>query len=182
MGRLRAETRVEHERLETKVDIPSRLASREAYAALVSRFYGYYVAFEPTLLAGLPAELGLDPARRRHLPKLKRDLQALDILAEGLPVTDDLPKLPHPAEAIGALYVIEGSTLGGQIISRMLRDSLGICPECGGAFFSGYGEENGAMWRAFCEAVEAWAKEHGDVEKMVMGARKTFGAMEAWLV
>ncbi|RYG41850.1 biliverdin-producing heme oxygenase, partial [bacterium] len=129
-----------------------------------------------------PGTLGLDPDQRRHLPKLLSDLRALAIPSATLPLVTESPVLADPAEAIGALYVIEGSTLGGQIISRLLRDSLGILPEEGGAFFSGYGAENGAMWRAFCEAVEGWARENGGVESMVVGARKTFNAMEAWLV
>ncbi|RYF48246.1 MAG: hypothetical protein EOO38_10530 [Cytophagaceae bacterium] len=40
LGRLRAETRAEHERLEAKVDIPSRMITKDAYASLVARFYG----------------------------------------------------------------------------------------------------------------------------------------------
>ncbi|HEV2639085.1 MAG TPA: biliverdin-producing heme oxygenase [Actinocrinis sp.] len=42
--------------------------------------------------------------------------------AEELPVTGSLPR------AIGALYVIEGAALGGQLIARILVDLLALPP------------------------------------------------------
>lgn len=178
MGRLRLETRLEHERVEAAVDIEGRLATLDKYRDLLARFYGFYAAFEPVLHARLPGEF----VRRSHLPALRRDAEALEINAQTLLPAQRLPVLRDEAEAIGAMYVIEGSTLGGQIISRMLRERLGLCPDCGGAFFSGYGAQNGPMWRTFCEAVEVWSGTHGNIDGMVVGARETFEAMEAWVV
>ena len=49
---------------------------------------------------------------------------------------DDLPDLQGVQEALGCLYVVEGSTLGGQVIARHLRQTLGVDPRCGGSFFA----------------------------------------------
>jgi heme oxygenase len=52
-------------------------------------------------------------------------------------------------ELIGMLYVIEGSTLGGQLISKHLVNYQGITSETGGCFFGGYGENTTALWTDF---------------------------------
>lgn len=54
------------------------------------------------------------------------------------------------AEAlVGALYVLEGSTLGGQVIARQLAESIGVYPGKGASFFYGHGDDTQAHWEGF---------------------------------
>lgn len=179
MIRLREETRTEHMHLEAVVNIPERLGSLESYRWLLKRFYGFYLPFEPALRAVTP-DLGIDMTQRTKLPSLKRDLDALDLDPKGIEVCEDLPRL-DVGKAVGAWYVLEGSTLGGQIISRMLAEQRQIGPENGGAFFAGYGAENGPMWRAFGAAANEWLTANDAIMKAVEGARTTFDAIERWM-
>jgi heme oxygenase len=82
-------------------------------------------------------------------------------------------------DALGRLYVLEGSTLGGTFIDRHLAG----LPALGGVrlgAFSPYGAETGSMWRAFRRVVCERAVDRCDVRRVVAGARTTFGALAAW--
>jgi heme oxygenase len=50
--------------------------------------------------------------------------------------------------------VLEGSSLGAQVISRHYRETLGLSPDHGLRYFTGYGEETGSRWRSFLACLE----------------------------
>lgn len=55
----------------------------------------------------------------------------------------------NASELIGLLYVLEGSTLGGQVISRLISQRFSIGAETGLRFFCGYGLQTQALWEEF---------------------------------
>jgi heme oxygenase len=59
-----------------------------------------------------------------RLPLLNCDLSSLGEMKEAH-LIENIKSLPNKAEILGLLYVVEGSTLGGQIISRHLHDRIG---------------------------------------------------------
>jgi heme oxygenase len=59
------------------------------------------------------------------------------------------PLLRDAAELVGVLYVVEGSTLGGQVIARRVEASLGLGPAHGATFFNGWGAQTEARWSDF---------------------------------
>jgi heme oxygenase len=66
-----------------------------------------------------------------------------------------LPAFPSPAnlaEALGMLYVLEGSTLGGHVILRTLRNAGVDCAPL--AFLDPYGPDTGRRWRDFLIVLE----------------------------
>jgi heme oxygenase len=80
--------------------------------------------------------------------------------------------------------VLEGATLGGQLILRHLQRHFAGIPAGGFAFFRAYGEDVGPMWRAFGEALtRASSAEDSQLFKgrVVQGAKDTFDAFERWL-
>ena len=64
------------------------------------------------------------------------------------------------AEGIGCLYVLEGSTLGGQFILRALQERLGLSPDREARFFASYGKHVGSMWKSFGSFAEQYAATH----------------------
>ena len=84
------------------------------------------------------------------------------------------------SQALGCLYVLEGATLGGQIISRQLEERLAIDAGHGGRFFASYGAAVGEMWQAFGEILVAHARglECGDA--IVASGCATFDAFGRW--
>lgn len=184
--RLRTESRAEHEAIERELDLVGPGLDRAAYIARLTQLYGFYAPLEDRLAArGVFAATFLGPESRpqRKTPLLIADLSVLGAPAAAqLPLCTELPELAGAAEVLGCLYVLEGASLGGQVISRHLRKTLGIGPDSGGRFFQGYGAETGAHWRAFSAALVTFAQQHGPGQQdcMVRSAIATFRAMRAF--
>jgi heme oxygenase len=82
-----------------------------------------------------------------------------------------------PAKALGTAYVLEGSTLGGQVINRALAGAS-WAPPGGLRYFTPYGENTGAMWRETLETL-ANASPDSDLE-IISGAVETFELLHKW--
>ena len=166
MQALKAATAVHHERLERRVDIASRVRSRDAYRELLERFYGFYRPLEERLQPyGETVEL------RPKAPLLARDVQSLGGDVNALPQASRLPPTGSLAEALGVLYVLEGATLGGAVIAKLAQRRLGVTREQGGAFFGAY---DARRWKAFKLVVE----RHGAADAAAVA---TFEDMEEWV-
>ena len=120
--------------------------------------------------------IDFDWSNRLNAPRLRDDLRALGMSEKELnsvkPV-ENLPSFGSPEQIFGSLYVIEGSNLGGQVISRRLQEKFGFDETNGAAFFSGYGKETGKMWNEFRAAITAFA-ENADEEIIIDSAIETF--------
>ena len=184
--RLRTESRAEHEAIEQELDLVGPGLTRPTYISRLEQLYGSYAPLEARLAArgvfDAPAAAAWPASGlQRKTPLLIADLDLLGGRAPAqLPLCKELPELVGAAEVLGCLYVLEGATLGGQVISRHLRSTLGIGAESGGRFFHGYGAETGPKWRAFSATLVAFAREHGQQERMVRSAIATFRAMRAF--
>jgi heme oxygenase (biliverdin-IX-beta and delta-forming) len=180
LERLRAGTQAAHEAIERDLAWETRVATRDGYRALLARFWGFHAALEPALAAALHDDAFLDP--RRRLPHLAADLRFLG-LDEATVAALPRPDLALPRdrdEAFGALYVLEGSTLGGQVIAKHIGRQLGLTAEGGCRYYAAHGRETGAMWKAFRLRLAEEAAR-GRPETIVAASIRTFDAMRYWL-
>ena len=118
-------------------------------------------------------------SRRRRAHLFAEDLRALG--AE--PDTGARPELPaveDTDQALGRLYVLEGSTLGGTFIARHLATLPTLGPDVRLGAFSPYGAETGAMWHAYRRVTRERVAAGGDAGRVVAAARATFTALAAW--
>jgi heme oxygenase len=176
--RLRAETRTDHDRLENGLRLADPGLTLARYREILSRFYGFWAEWEPRVADVVADEEFLAPRRRLHL--LRDDLRALGVAPEALPVCAP-PPMRNRGEGFGALYVMEGSTLGGRVIVKRLH-AIGLSPETGGcSYFAGYGTATGAMWSRFIERLEAEA-DAGGAAAILRGARATFATLGDWML
>lgn len=181
LERLKLETGPAHERIETAMDLDSRIASRERYRDLLIRFYGFHAAWETAAGATAPDRDFF--ARRCKAGLLAKDLAALGLTEReiiGLPQCDPLMPLPSPAAVLGSMYVVEGSTLGGAIIAREVERRLGYDAATGCAYFRSYGRDIAAMWRQFGAVLLAASSPDTD-DVVVTTAQATFDVMHDWL-
>lgn len=183
---LREQTRSWHERVERTVDLPRRLESLSGYRSLVRRFYGFYQPLEARLASDCKlGEIALDIDQRWKAELLWDDLRALGDTAEQietLPRCKELPIVSTAAEGLGCLYVMEGATLGGQIVRKEVQRRFGLTAERGIAFFSSYGDQVGPMWKQFCETLTAYNARHPETEdRIVAAATQTFAGLDAWI-
>ena len=56
-----------------------------------------------------------------------------------------IPTLNSDNLAFGCLYIMEGASLGGQVIGQHVRQTLGATPETGGRFYAAYGDRTEAQ-------------------------------------
>lgn len=162
---MRAATDAIHRRLEARVDVVERLADPALRPDLMRRYAALHVPADKALgphLARLP---GLDFSARSRSPLLAR------FSGEAAP-----PAFPVPAtraEALGILYVLEGSTLGGRIILRALAARGVDDPDL--AFLDPYGSETGARWRGFLAVLARETDEDEErITQACRGARAGF--------
>jgi heme oxygenase len=180
LSRLRAESRLEHEAVERDLDLMSAGLTVAVYRRRLEQLHGFYAPLEDRLEA-LGAFSGAEPEPLAKAALLAADLRALGVAEpERLPRCQALPDLLGPAQALGCLYVIEGATLGGQVIARHLHRTLGLEPQSGARFFHGYGEETGPRWRSFGARLVAFAVNAPREDLMVRAAIETFRALRAW--
>lgn len=167
--RLRTETREDHERLERHADILARAARPEARPDLVQDFHRLHADVEAACAPWLEALPGLDFAARRRSRLLEQDMTAVG--AAPRPAGQGVVA-GSAAEALGLMYVLEGSTLGAQLIRRHVAaagaDMRGL------SFLDPYGAESGARWRAFLAVLDDAAASDADVDAMVAGALAGF--------
>jgi len=182
---LRQKTRDFHIAVETKLGVLlSDELSLDQYAGALKRFYGFYKPIESRL--GCIPGLNLPELKlvdRIKLPWLVRDLAALSVdSAElaNLPCCDNLPRLETVSEALGCLYVLEGSTLGGKVITGHVKRVLPLDERRGCSFFNSYGDEVGRMWRFFLERLAEHCEDDCDDDVVVHSARQTFASLDRW--
>lgn len=141
---LRAATRQFHERLEERFDAISLLSDDARRPGTIRRYASFH----------LPADAVLEQALG-HIPALDMAGRARKALftahADGWEWID-FPPPADVAEALGMLYVVEGASLGGNVILKRLRDKGANRTEL--AFLHPYGKDSGLMWRRFLSAAE----------------------------
>lgn len=155
--------------------------SKVDYALLLQTFYGYFTPVEKSIEQHITCHQLPDIGQRRKAVFLIDDLACLGFSAVGLPLSHYLPMIESEVEAWGALYVLEGSTLGGRGITKML---LKQCPELSLQeikFFNGYGDQTGAMWIRFQKALNALAYQTDDLATAVHAANTTFLKFKLWI-
>lgn len=190
---LRDETAHLHDALESALGLVDEDLTFEHYVAVLVGFDAVVAPVEARIAQRLPSRLAPFFAGRRKAHRLRDDLawlqsnrpesiaaaaraelQRVDTPA-ALP--ESLPAIHTVAEALGAMYVLEGATLGGRFITRHLERHLGLSNGRGYSYFCAYGTEVGAMWQQFRATVvaEVLPAEH---RLAIDAALQTFRAFE----
>lgn len=174
---LREGTRACHKGLEQRLPFFSDGFDLPAYRRLIEAYHGFHAPLE----AALGSYQGVE---RNKVPALARDLFALGLDAteiDALPQCGALPVIDSEASALGVMYVLEGSTLGGQVLKRAMADRLGIDADSGAAFFDVYGPLTGAHWRSFLARLAGASQSPAALAGAVHAAVATFEGFEQWL-
>lgn len=173
---LRSATDAPHERLHLH-DGFSRVKdgtiSLLQYRALLVRLYGFYLPFEHAV--------GAEPLRTRWL---EADLAWSGVNADTIshiPRCADVPRYDGADRRLGALYVVEGSALGGRQLCRGLDRLLGRQAIDGRRFFAGRGAETGAAWLGYLDRLAAAGPEPTRRDGVIGAAIETFAVFEKWL-
>lgn len=181
LQRLRTATAAQHAHVEATLDLLDPHLTVARLCAALGRLHGFWVATETRLddwaARDRATATALDWPHRRRAHLFAADLESLGSTA--VAVIPALPPVLGTDDALGRLYVLEGSSLGGRFIDRHLAS----LPAFAGArlrAFSPYGDDTGRMWHAFRAVVRRRAAEGGEPDRIVRSAVATFGALAAW--
>jgi len=190
LTRLRLETRGEHDAVERLLDLMGAELTREVYCRRLEQFFGFYRPLEAALKTrcalpgkhqgGATSDLATLIPRLKKTAELQRDLHHLGLETDNLRLCRHLPPLETRAEVLGCLYVVEGATLGGQMITRHIRAKFDMTPTTGGSFFEGYAGDTGMMWQAMRQLLVSSAIDSQTESAMVVSAIATFACLRAW--
>ncbi|MET7256193.1 biliverdin-producing heme oxygenase [Dyadobacter fermentans] len=182
--RLRQETAESHQKLEDNPlskAILSPSVSVKDYQTYLTALFGLTIACEDQVFPVISHVITDLPGR------YKSRLIIDDLLATGLSATeiDALPvyrfEFSTVAEALGIMYVLEGSTLGGKILYRHIHEVLGLVPENGASYFWGYGAQTGNLWKSFISSLTQFVDEYEERDGVIDSAKKTFTIIDNWL-
>jgi heme oxygenase len=182
---LREGTHAAHERIEVLPELACLLSDSLSQAAYIAALRGLYQfqsclhTILPPLLGDVVGLCGPDPA---VLAALNEDIAWFGAV---LPPPVVAPRDIRDAwSALGALYVLEGSALGGRVIGRAVARSLSVAPGRGGSFFCGASADNArSRWASFCAVLQC-AGNRSDCAaqaRVVDGALASFAYLEALL-
>ena len=117
---------------------------------------------------------------RRKSKSITEDLIYLKVSNPAIAAPVYLPVIADVFQALGALYVMEGSTLGGVYIVKMIQKKL-PGNENSFRFFSGYGDRNSMMWSRFKNALDKSTTNENEMARILSGAEETFHAFFEWI-
>ena len=168
LDRLRAATRSAHDRLELRLDAVEQLTDQARRGALLHRYAALHLPADDALSTHLEDLEGLDWHERSRAPLLQH--------LAGPKRPPDFPQPSSRAEALGMLYVLEGSTLGGRLILRELA-RRGV-EDTDLAFLDPYGAETGRLWRGFLQVLEDETVDETALVQAETGAVRGFAHAE----
>lgn len=178
---LRTETAENHKTLESLMfvnEIMNNSLSIDQYKKLLTVNYIIHQKLENKLANMLDADIAaeLEMNSRLKLSALEKDLNYWGIDSLTLPGLDFELFIPqkNTAEVLGALYVLEGATLGGNVIKRHILANPNFKAHEGGLNYYGvYGEELSTKWKKFVSVLNERVTET-DYERCINSANQTF--------
>lgn len=176
-ARLRQGTRADHEALDGRIMQADPFATPARYAGLVKVNHAFLTLTSP---------LYRDPELERRLPGLaQRDragAAAQDLADLGAaPLGEPLPEAPAAADlpqAVGWLYVAEGSNLGAAFLLKAVQP-LGFDAQHGARHLAAPEVGRGRHWGEFTAAMDALGFDEQESGRVVTGARAAFAAVRA---
>jgi len=180
---LRTQTACLHKQIEVQLGLPVAIQTVDDYRVLLSRFLGLYGPLEQALAAFTEwRDHGL--ILPNHSFRLGADLSAMGVDPGGVlqaPPTL-VPRLATFAQALGAVYVLQGSALGGRVILRDINARVGT-EITGATRFFGGGMATDQTWQGVKTALDGFGHAFpGLRDDVISGAEAVFRAISAWFV
>lgn len=177
---LKRETLSQHKAVEQALPLFRREFSKVDYAQMIQRSFSFFKNYEEQMQQWKHLDVPFLEERLKRVEWLENDLKFLGSATNPKDLYSPLEISTKPA-ALGAMYVIEGSTLGGQLIVRHLKTQLDL-PEAALHFYNGYKERTGEFWLKFKNYLDNSSEASEEfITSAVASARITFEIYEKYL-
>lgn len=181
LNNLRSKTHASHTQLEqlpVSLSLISKDVNLQQYCNYLKSMYQVIYDTEQNIFPFLKDTIpDLEKRKKAHL--LERDLNFLGRNNNGVrnfPLTCKIDTITLPY-ALGIIYVIEGSTLGGRVILKNIQRVLGFTEEEGASYFAGYKSETSSLWRKFLDVLTEFEAAHNSEKAIISGADFAFSAI-----
>jgi len=177
--RLRRQTEADHLAVENALPLMQEGLEAAQYVECLRRMYGIVAAWDERAITIAPDWLRdiLVARQRKHLLQLDLAWFGVTELDDQRPMLPDMNDLPS---LMGIMYVMEGSTLGGQLIARHIEVSLHLSPGQGDSYFRGHGDRTGTMWKEFCLMLKTRVSDD-QTDAVVSAAKTMFTIFGQWM-
>lgn len=177
-NKIKNKTGGEHERLRNLLIELDLFKNLEQYKKFTLAQYNFHCVVEDLFIEHDINELIPNIKCTERLITLRKDLEDLHIHPEGVSIKNTI--ISNRYEALGWLYVSEGSTLGAAMILKGVKSEYGLSENFGARNLGEYPEGRAIYWANFTDGLN---KLHLNLEEEkalingVFSAFKTFGLM-----
>lgn len=177
--RLKAATSSTHDSLDKRIMAEDIFASRERFARFVRVQYRFHRDIQALYATPLLRALLPDLEQRQRLQQIVADLGDLqqDVPAETAAVIPDDIEL---AQALGWLYVAEGSNLGGTILFK-LAAKLGLGADFGASHLAAHPDGAARHWREFTASMDAITMSEAQEAAAIDAANVAFHTVRGYV-
>jgi heme oxygenase (biliverdin-IX-beta and delta-forming) len=170
LNRLREQTSAAHGALDETLQIVDRLSATDQRVRLLAGYHLLHQETEAKVAPFLDGIADLDFSARRRASLIAEGLGSFGQSAAA-DTTANL-EIHTRAGALGAFYVLEGSSLGGRVILKELKRRGASLAGLG--FLDPYGPDTGQRWRSFLIILERELNSDEKRANAVTGALNTF--------
>ena len=163
-----------HRRLDRRLAGAHRFRDLGRYVEHLGRLAAFQAAAEASWRSVLSTVLSDYPARRKA-ELLARDVQSL---GGSPPPWPAVPEFSSSDAVLGGFYVLEGASLGGQLLLTVVERELGLSAQFGASYLASYGPAVREMWTKFGAEVDAHCRGALAIERAVAAAQAVFCALE----
>lgn len=183
IARLREATKAAHKHLDEHLyPVIKNIHSKDDYAYLLEVFYTFFKPVYNSIENQLGAHRLPGMENRRKPSWLLEDLEDIGMPGNNYQLCRDIPAINSTAQAWGALYVLEGSSMGGTVITRVIKEGLNQFGDTGFKFFKAYGENNAEKWQQFLSYLENDEDNGRHTDELINTGIETFNLFHAWII
>lgn len=176
--RLRTETASQHEYMHQLMEQAQVFKDIEHYAQFTLAQYYFQknveYLFNLTQVSALISDLDI----RGRSQSALLDLQDLNLQVESLKLMTADIGFP---EALGWIYVSEGSTLGAAFLFKQAQQHLGLSAEFAARNLAAYPEGRAKVWKHFIAELDQAELSQEQQDQVIEGARQAFDYF-GWLL
>jgi heme oxygenase (biliverdin-IX-beta and delta-forming) len=175
--RLKLSTSEVHAQVERQlVKHIKNIESKDNYLSLLELFYGFYAPLNDLCISSaLPQNVEYF-SHTNHIGLLKNDLTVMGKRKFEI-FNENFPEINNFYQALGALYVMKGSMLGGQVISSIIRKRVEGIED---TFFTSGGQDVKSNWLQFKIAIDNITDPQHQ-EDVIESAKSTFDCFGKWI-
>lgn len=172
---LRQQTNDSHQKLEAlpvSASILSPQITLDAYAHYLNLMRDVVIETEQRVFP-LLSDFIPDLENRRKRKSIENDIETTGFpTAEARTIFNDQSfSVPF---ALGMMYTVEGSSLGGRFILKNINAVLGFDENNGAKYFAGYGNQTGSHWKNFLNILTQYEQATDSGDEIIAGAQFAF--------